>query len=148
MDDIRGSLSKMKKKFKHRLTGGKRKPDETGAHPGGEGANSTGSLLQPDPHVVTSENYDQEGDRASAAGERVFSTDPPPQPDEPEPVPARGSDSDQEGGEVDADGGEASQERSHPRPDVEIAVGSGELEGTHSSPSTPSISHGGKPDGT
>jgi len=94
------------------------------------------------------ESYNREGDRVDAAEERVFSTDQP-QPDGPESVPARGRDN---GGEADVDGGKASWQRdSHPHPDIETAVGSGrsgKLEGTYLSPSTPSISYGGKPDST
>jgi len=147
MDDVRGSLSRMKKKLKHRLTGGKRKRDGTAANPDGE----TSSLPQPEHHVVEGESHNREGDRASVAGERVFSTDRPPQPVEPESVPAREDDNGQGGEVADVDGGEASQRHSHPHPDVEVAVGSGhsgEPEGVHPSPSTPSISHGGKLNGT
>jgi len=149
MDDIRGSLSKMKKKVKHRLTERKRKLDGTGANPGGKGADSTSSLPQPDPHVVAGKSYVLEGDRADAAGGPFFSTDQPPQP---EPVSARGSDNGQEEGETDIDGGEPSRMHcSHQHPGVDIAVGSepsGELEGVYPSPSTPSILRGGKPDST
>jgi len=148
MDEIRGTFSKMKKKVKHRLIG-KRRPGGTGANLGGEMTDSTSSLPQPGPHVVAGENYDREGDRANAAGERVFSTDLPPQSAEPESVPARENDNGQEGEEAGVDGEEASQRHSYPHPDVEVAVGSGrsgELEGVHPSPSTPSISDGGKPD--
>jgi len=56
MDDIRGSLSEMEKKVKHRLEGRKRKPDEMGADPGGEGPDSTSSLPQPEPYVVAGES--------------------------------------------------------------------------------------------
>jgi len=56
MDDIRGSLSKMKKKIKHRLTGRKRKPD--GTNPGGEGADSTSSLPQSEHHILAGEQPD------------------------------------------------------------------------------------------
>ena len=149
MDDIRGSLSKMKKKFKHRLAGRKHKPDGTGANPGGEGADSTSSLPQSVPHVVAGKSYDREGDRANAAGERVLSTDLP-QPDEPESVPVRGSDDGQEGGKADVGEGEADQRHSSPNPDVEVAVRSGhsgELEAVYPSPST-LIVRGGVPDGT
>ena len=150
MDDMRGSLSKMKKKAKHLLTGKKRKPDGTATNPG-EGVNPASSVPQQEPHVVVGESYDREGDKAGAAGEPVFSTDQPPQPDGPESGPAPGSDGGQEGGETDVDGGEASLMDSHPYPDIEVAVGSehsGELEGVYLSLSTPSISHDGKPDGT
>ena len=151
MVDIRGSLSKMKKKAKHLLTGKKRKPDGTGANPGGEGVDSTSALPQPESQVLVGRCYDAEGDRADGAGEPVFSTDQPPQPDGPEPVPARGGDHGRQGGEAVVDGGKAGQKHSHPHPDVEVAVGSGhsgELEGVYPSPSTPLISHDGKPDST
>jgi len=108
----------MKKKFKHRLVGRRRKPDGMGASSGGEGTDSTSSLPQPGPRVVTRESYDREGHRADAARERVLSTDRPPLPDGPGSVPARGS--------------------GH----------SGKLEEVFPSLSTPSISRGGKPDST
>jgi len=151
MDDIRGSLSKMKKKAKHLLTGKKRKQDGTGANPGEEGADSTSALPQPESHVVVDESCDEEGDKADVAGEPVFSMGQPPQPDGPESVPARGGDVNREGEGADVDGGEASQMNSHPHPGVEVAVGSGyggEPQGVYPSPSTPSILHGGKPDST
>jgi len=142
MDDIRSSFSKMKMRLEHRLTGGKRKRGGAGANSGGETTDSMSSLPQSEPHVVAGGSHDIEGDRANVAGERVFLTDPP-QPAEPESVPARESDNGQ--------GGEVSQRHSHTHPHVEVAVGSGhsgEPEGLHPSPSTPSISHSGKLDGT
>jgi len=151
MDDIRGSLSKMKKKIKHQLTGRKHESERPGAKPGGEGADLTSSLPQSGPHIVVGKSYDGEGDKADAAGEPVFSTDQPPQPDGPGSVPACGGGSGQGGGGAEVDGGEASQMHSHPRPDIEVLVGSGqsgELEGVCLPSSTPSISHGVKPDGT
>jgi len=152
MDDIRASLSKIKNRFKNRLTGRKRKPDGTGASASGEGTDSASSLPQPESHVVADESHTREVDRADAAEEQVFSARRPPQPDGPESVPARGGDNGREGGEADIDGGErTSQSRSNPHPDVEVAVGSGrggELEGVDPSPFTPWISHGGKPDST
>jgi len=151
MVDIRGSLSKMKKKAKHLLTGKKRKPDGTATNPG-EGADSASLLLQPEPHVVVDKSYDREGDKAGVTGEPVFSTDQlPPQPDGPGSVPACGSDDGQQGGEADFDGGEASQIHSRTHPDVEIDMGGGyggEPEGAHPSPSAPSIPHNEKPDST
>ena len=150
MEDIRGSLSKVKKKFKHRLAGRKPKPDGTGVNLGEEGADPTSSLPQPEPHVITGASDDREGDRASVAGQQVSSTDEPPQPAESESVPARRTDNGQEREEADVDGGEASQSNSHPQSDIEVAVGSersGALEGVSPSPSTPLISHGGNPDG-
>jgi len=150
MDDIRGSLSKMKKKLKHRLTGRKPKLDGTAADPDWETTDSTNSLPQPEPHIVAGGSHDQEGDRANTAGERVFSTGQSPRPAEPESaVPAR-EDDDGRGGEVaDVDEGEVSQRYSHPHPDVAVGSGhSGEPEEVHPSPCTPSISHGGKFDST
>jgi len=138
----------MKKKFKHRLTGRKREQDGTGIDPGGERADSTSSLPQPESHVVVDESCHREENMANAAGEQAFTADQPPQPDSSESAPARGDDNDQEGGEPDVDGVEASQMHSHLNPDVNVAVGSGrsgELEGVGSSPSTPSIS---EPDST
>jgi len=151
MDDIRGSLSKMKKKAKYLLTGKKRKPDGAATNPGEEGGDSASSVPQPEPHVVVGGSYDEEGDRADAAGEPVSSTDQPPQLDGPGSVLAYGSDGGQQGGEADVDGGEAGQIHSHPHPDVEVAVGSGysgEPEGAYPSPSAPSISHDETPDST
>lgn len=75
-----------------------------------------------------------------------------PQPEGPESVPARGSRDGGQDGEAEVrDGGGASQRYLEPHLDVEVAVRSGhsgELEAIRPSPSTPSISHGGKPDGT
>jgi len=148
MDDIRDSFSKMKIKFKHRLTGRERKPDGAGGSPGEERADSTSSLPQPESRVVAGESYDREEDGADGTGERDSSTDRL----KPESAPVCGSDNGLEGGEADTDGGEAGQRRSYPHPDVEVAVGSehgGKLErGVHPSPSTPSILHSGKPDST
>ena len=151
MDNIRGSLSKMKKEFKHRLAGGKRKQDGTGAIPGGEGTDSTNPLSQPELRVVADEGYGGEGDRANPVGGRDFSTDRPPQPAEPEYVPARGGSSGQEGGEAGVDAGKVNQRHSSPHPNVAVTVGSGrsgELEGIYPFLPAPSISHRGKPDGT
>jgi len=145
MDDIRASLSKIKKKFKQRLTGRKRKPDGMGANSGEETPDSTSSFPQPEPHAIADESHDLEEDRVDAAGERASSTVRLPQQDRPESVPARGNDNRQEGGEGDIDGGEASQKDSQQNP-VECERG-GELEAVDLSPST-SISHGAEPDST
>jgi len=146
MDDIRGSLSKMKKKVKHRLTGKKGKPGVTGANPAGEGADSTSSLPQPESHVVAGKSYDGEADQADTAGEQILSTDGP------ESVPTCGGDDGQTEGEVDVDGGEASQSHPHPHSDSEIGSGSGssrEVEWFSLSGSTPPLSpHGEEPGGT
>jgi len=139
MDGIRDSLSGMKKKFKHRLTGRKRKPDGTAVNPDGE----TNLLPQPEYHAAEGESHGREEDGADVAGERDFLMDQPPQP---ESVPVRG-DNGQGEEVVDVDGGEASQRYSRPHPDVEVTVRSGrsrEPEGVDPSPSIPLISHGGK----
>jgi len=144
----------MKKRFKHRLTGRKRKPDGTEVNTGGEGTDSASSLTRPESHIVADEGRGREGDRTNAAGEQIFSTDRPLQPGGPESVPPRGCDDGREQGEVDIDGGEGASQRCshlHPGVDVDVAVGSGrggELEGVDPSPSAPSISHDGKPDST
>jgi len=149
MDDIRDSLSKMKKKL--RLTGGKRKPDGTTANPDGERTDSASSLPRPEPHVVEGEDYGREGDRDNVAGERVTSTDRLPPPAESESVSAREDDNVQ--GEVaDVDGGDASHRHPHPHSDSEIweeGGSSGEVEWFSFSESTPPLSPlGGEPDST
>ena len=59
MDNIRGSLSKIKKDVKHRLTGKKRKAEEARAGGHGEGVDSSGSIpAQP----MTSGDREREGD--------------------------------------------------------------------------------------
>jgi len=68
MDNLRGSLSKLKKDIKHRLTGGKRKADKTGR---GEGADSSGLLPQPEPDVATGGGHEREGGGSNAEGEIV-----------------------------------------------------------------------------
>jgi len=145
MDDIRGSLSKMKKKVKHRLTG-KRKPDQTEANPGGKKADSTSTLPQPGLRAVVGESHDREGGRADVTDKRVLSMDRPAQL---ESAPAGGGDNSQEGEEANVGGREVGQRSSQPHPDVDVAVGSGrkgEAESVYPSPSAPSISHGGEPD--
>ena len=151
MDDIRGSLSKMKKKFKHRLPGRKRKPDGSVANPeeDSERADSTSSLPQQEPRVIAGESYDRGGDGADTPGEQVPSMDRPPQP---ESAPACGGDSGQEEEEADIDGREANQRHPHLHPDSEIGVGSGssqEVEWFSLAGSTPSLSlRGREPDST
>jgi len=151
MDDIRGSFSKMKKKAKHRLglTGKKYKPDGTAANPSGEGADSTGSLPQPESHVIVGGSYDGEGNKADAAGEPDFSTGPP-QPDGPEFVLACGDDDGQEGEGTDDDGGDPTGQNPHPDSEIGVVSGSSqEVERFPLSGSTLSLSlHDGEPDGT
>jgi len=125
MDDIRASFSRMKKKFKHRLTRTKRKPDRTGADARGERAVSTGSLPLPEPRVVAG------ADGANADGRQAYSMD----------LGRR---------EADIGGGGFSQRHSHLRSDVESEMGSkpsGEVERVCPSTSTPQIPSSGKTNG-
>ena len=81
MDDLRGSFSKMKKDFKHRLTRSKRKADKTGIDGRGETADPSGSPPRPEPHVVAGGVLEQERNRSNA-GE---SSQPSATPDESKP---------------------------------------------------------------
>ena len=153
--DFRDSFSRLKKKVKHRLTGRKPKPNETGADVGGERVDSTGSLPGAEPHVVAGGSHDQEGDGATGDGGQVISTVRLPQPDEPSSVLARASVNDQERG-ADIDGGEVEHPHPHLYSDAEVAEGSGPAEGkdiggkkverVDPSPSTTSIPHDERPD--
>ena len=69
MDDIRGSLSKLKKDIKHRFAGSKRKADKTHAAGRGERDDSSGSLPQPEPHVVAGSGREREANEANADDE-------------------------------------------------------------------------------
>ena len=70
MDDIRESLSKMKKDFKHRLTGKKRKADKSRAG-GRDNVASSGSLP---PQSVTGGDREREGNEPGADDEGVGSS--------------------------------------------------------------------------
>jgi len=62
MDEIRGSVFKMKKKIKGQLKGSGRKPERMGAGAEGEGASSTSSFPRPAyPHVVVAGGHNREG---------------------------------------------------------------------------------------
>jgi len=54
----RDSLSRAKKKTKHRLTGSKRKPERTGPDARGERVDPSGSLPQPEPRVAASGGHE------------------------------------------------------------------------------------------
>ena len=153
--DIRESFSRLKKKFK--FHGSKGKPDRAGADPGGEGVGPAGSLLRSVPHVVASGGHNQE-DRASADRQQTRSTDSPLPPNLTEPVPSHGSNDDPQGSEGGVVGGGLSQNHFHPHPDTNLVAGSGpsrkwnEVDGEKvgqidPSPSTPLITHSGKPNG-
>jgi len=119
----------MKKKFRQRLTGSKRKPEVTGPDTRGERTDSTGSLPRPEPLVVAGGVHDGGGSGADADGQQAYSTD----------LGRR---------EVDIGGGGFSQR--YLQSDVESAMGSkrsGEVEQVYPSTSTPQIPSSGKPDG-
>jgi len=141
MDNIFNSLSKKGRKIKDRLRGKKHKPDRTGASIPGDIAGSSGSLLRPEPCIVTG-GHDGEGNRTSTSVQQDHSRDPSPQP---EPTPADGGDDARQRGEADVDEKELSQNHSRLDPDVEVVVDSGasrEVERFYLSPST------GDPDST
>ena len=66
MDDVRESLSKLKKDIKHRLTRSKPKAGKTQTDRHGERVDSSSSLLQPPPHVVAGGDREREGDESNA----------------------------------------------------------------------------------
>ena len=122
----RDSLSKLKKKLKHLVTSSKRKPDGTGADVGGERVDPTGSLSRPvsESRITVGGGLDQGESVENAGGPQICSTDRLSHPDQPESVPAHGSEneSDQGGGDGDVDGREVGQGHSHPHSEVEVAV--------------------------
>jgi hypothetical protein len=143
-------FSKLKKKVKHRLAGGKHKPGRTGPDAGGETIDAAGSLPRPEPHVVVGGGSDQGGSGANAVGEQVFPANQPLRPGEPVLAPGGGGEDDQGGGEAGVDGREGSQRRSvgsGPGRDGDGADG-GTVEQVHPSPSTPPLVQSGNPDGT
>ena len=156
--EFRDSFSKLKKKVKHRLTGSRPKPEKTGADISGERVDSTGSHPGSEPHVAAGGGHDQEGKEPNVDGGQVRSTIQLPQPDEPGSVPTRESANDQERRKADVDGRGVEKPYSHLNSDVEVTVGSELTEGkdvdldgekverADPSPSTTSISHGGKPE--
>ena len=110
MDDVRDSLSKLKKGFKRRLRGKKPVPDGVRADAAGEGVTSSASPLQPDVRVTASE----EGSGISTDVLQARLRDPSPHL---EPMPAHEGRRDSGGKEAGV--GEKVLD------DVEIAVGSG-----------------------
>jgi len=65
MDDLRGTFSKLKKGFKHRLTKDKHKPAKPGTSVHEEGSDASGSfrsLPRLEAHAATSGGREQEGD--------------------------------------------------------------------------------------
>ena len=143
MDDIRSSLSKLKKGVKYRFRGKKHAPDKVGVGTAGERVDSSGSLLQPEPHLTASGDSGG-GSRISADVRQVRSRDPSPQS---KPIPAGGGNEDTQKGSGDVDEKEVSQGHSGSNPDTKVTVGSGPDQGVHSSPSPPSLSNEAEPGG-
>jgi hypothetical protein len=115
MDDVRKSLSKLKKDFKHRLGGKKRGEESPGGSAAGERASSPAPLLPPGPRV--------EYGRISTGVSQAHSTDSPLHL---EPVTAdEGSLDDPQRKGVDVDEKGINRSRSSLDPDVRGVVGSG-----------------------
>ena len=147
MDDIRTSISKLKKGFKHRLGGKKHVPDKPGNEAAGERVDPPSPLLQPGPHVAAS-GHDEKRSGISSDVRKAHSRDPSPQP---EPVPADEGCGDPKGKEVDVEGKEVSRRHSPLGPDVEVAAGSGPSQAVQqASPplALTSIPHKPEPDST
>ena len=144
MEDIRKSLFKLKKEFKHRVGGKKHAPDKAGDSAVGEGVNSLASLLRPDPPLVVS-GHDGEGRRISVDVSRAHSRDPYPHP---EPAPA--DQGHRQRKETDVDEKENGQKDSRLDLNVEVAAGNGsshEANQTSSPPFVTSIPRKREPDG-
>ena len=153
---FRDSFSQLKKKVKHRLTGKKFKPNETGAD---VGVDSTGSLSGAEPRVVAGGSHDKEGEGANVGGGQAIST-ARPQQDEPGSESGRGSGNDQGRKGADISGREVNETHSHLHSvDVGAVEGSGPAEGkdtdgenvgrlVYPSPSTALVPHDGKPGST
>ena len=147
MDDIRKSISKLKRGFKHRVGGKKRAADRVGANPAGETAGSSLSLARPD-FRVTASGCDEEGTRIGTDVSQVHFQDRSPQPNSTQAD--EGRDNPQER-EADVDETGASQCRSRPGPDVGRAAGSRpsqEIKRTPSPPSATQISPKQEPNST
>ena len=69
MDNIRNSVSRLKKDLKHRLRGRRDKSDRSGANAAGERLGSSVSLPQPEPRVAAG-GHDGEGSRTNTEGKR------------------------------------------------------------------------------
>lgn len=153
--DVRGSFSKLKKKFKR--SGSKRDTDRKGVGSDGEKIDPASSLSPPVSHVVAAGGHNR-GEGGAGLGERqTRPTDRPPPTDVSESVSARGRGSGKGKVEGGVGGEDVSQQRYlGPDLDSEVAMGSGPVrEGdgekagrVDSLPSTPSILRSGKSDST
>ena len=147
MDDVRKSLSKMKKDFKHRLGGKKHGADRAGDNAAGETGGSSLSVTRPDSRVAAS-GRGEEGSRTGTDVSQAHSTDRSPQPN---PMQADGGGDNPRGREANVDEGGASQDRSRPGPNVGGAAGSRpnrEIKRDPSPLSLTSVTPGQGPDST
>ena len=132
MDDVRKSLSKLKKDFKHRLGGKKRGPDRAEGNTAGERVGS------PAPRVEDSTGVSQ-----------AYSTDPPAHPESAAADEDRLDDPQRK--DADVDEKEVSQSRSRLDPDTENAAGDGpsrEVKRASSPPPVILTALNQEPDGT
>ena len=120
MDDIRKSLSKLKKDFKHRVGRKKRAAGGAGDNATEETAGSSLSPMRPDPRVATS-GHDGEGGRISTGVSQAHSRDRSPRP---KPMQADEGSDDSRGRGAGVDEKGTSQSRSDPGLDVGGAAGS------------------------
>jgi len=143
--DIQKSFSKLKKRIPRPRVGSKRKTDRTEAEASGERADSIGSPLPSETHIVAGGGHKS---RANTVGWHAHSMDRPPQSDSPEPMPAHPSEGDR-GRESDADVGEISKRHWFTvgsRPSREGNHADAERVGRiYPSPSNPPVPHSGKP---
>ena len=120
-DDMRKSLSKLKKDFKHHLGGKKRASDKAGANAAEETASSSTSLTRPDSHVTMGVR-DEEGSGTGTDASGAYSRDLSPQPKLVQTDEGRDK---TQGRKVDVEEKEVGQRYSRPDPNVEAAAGSG-----------------------
>ena len=116
MDDIRGSFSRLKKGFKHRMRGKKHAPDEPRDKATGEGVDSSVSPPQSDPRAAVS-GHSEKRSGISTGALQAHSRDPSPQP---ESVPADEGLGDPKGKGVGVDGKAVGRGHSYLGPDVEV----------------------------
>lgn len=148
---IRDSFSRLKERLELGSTGGRRKPDGTESGTDREGVDRADSLPRPAPYVVVG-GHNGGGSGSDAGGRQAHLMDFLP------PLDKRGCGPGEPGGRADVDGGEIRQSNLHPRPDIEVVVGSGpgrEGDGAgeegdenfYSCSSAPSTPRDGEPDG-
>ena len=125
MDEIRDSVSRLKKKLKHRPSWSKR---ESGAH--GESVDPAGPPPRAEPHIIAGGRHDLGGSGSNTDGRRVLSTDPPPQPEDDQEMRKADIEIVMESGrgrdENDTDGQKV--EQTHPSPSTALIPHSGKLE--------------------